>query len=220
VADELALQPVMSFSSVPTAHAYGRGFELRTFAASQSPGEPRIARDLANAHEPRQHHRGCVACVEIDGGGLLDWVAVYRPPASRSQLNGQAGTEIRRPVLKEVAIGTSAITIGQSPDSDIYIDNLAVSTHHAAFSRWRTARGRRPASVNGIFIDNSRVKKGPSVLRHHCRRQAHHRSRREARCGHIHRTRRSLPQGRRNVCLGLPSAPITCSPVNRGRISR
>ena len=65
-------------------------------------------------------------------------------------------------VLKEVPIGTSAITIGRSPDNDIHIDNLAVSTHHARiFPDGEQLMVEDLESVNGIFVNNSRVKKGP-----------------------------------------------------------
>ena len=34
-------------------------------------------------------------------------------------------------LVKEVPIGTRPVTIGRSPDNDLQIDNLAVSTYHA-----------------------------------------------------------------------------------------
>src|SRR5207245_7141798 len=34
-------------------------------------------------------------------------------------------------VLREVSLGSRAVTIGRAPDNDIPIDNLAVSNYHA-----------------------------------------------------------------------------------------
>jgi pSer/pThr/pTyr-binding forkhead associated (FHA) protein len=63
-------------------------------------------------------------------------------------------------VLKEVALGASAVTIGRAPDNDIHIDNLAVSNHHA---RVYTDEGRLVLedldSLNGTFLNQTRVKR-------------------------------------------------------------
>ena len=53
--------------------------------------------------------------------------------------------------VKEVPIGSRAITIGRSPDNDLPVDNLAVSNHHARVYyegarlvvEWRAALRRR-----------------------------------------------------------------------------
>ncbi len=78
-------------------------------------------------------------------------------------------------VIKEVAVGTQAVIIGRSPDTDIQIDNLAVSTNHAKVF---VEEGRLVVedmnSLNGTFVNNQRVqrtilKTGDSILigKHH-----------------------------------------------------
>ena len=37
-------------------------------------------------------------------------------------------------LVKEVPIGSRPVTIGRSPDNDLPVDNLAVSSHHARIS--------------------------------------------------------------------------------------
>lgn len=63
-------------------------------------------------------------------------------------------------VLKEIALGDRAITIGRGPDNDIHIDNLAVSTHHAKIYK---DAGRviieDLQSLNGTFMNNQRLTK-------------------------------------------------------------
>ncbi len=63
-------------------------------------------------------------------------------------------------VLKEVPIGTRAVTIGRAPDNDIPIDNLAVSNYHA---RVYPEAGRLVledmGSLNGTFLNQQRVER-------------------------------------------------------------
>jgi pSer/pThr/pTyr-binding forkhead associated (FHA) protein len=63
-------------------------------------------------------------------------------------------------VLKEVAIGTKPVVIGRSLDSDIQIDNLAVSHHHA---RIYADQGHLMVedldSANGVFLNSVRITK-------------------------------------------------------------
>jgi len=63
-------------------------------------------------------------------------------------------------VLKEVPISTTPVTIGRALDSDIHIDNQAVSHHHA---RIYAEQGQLMLedldSANGVFLNSSRVKK-------------------------------------------------------------
>jgi pSer/pThr/pTyr-binding forkhead associated (FHA) protein len=64
-------------------------------------------------------------------------------------------------VLREVPISDSPITVGRSPDNDIHIDNLAVSNHHARiFPDGERLMVEDLQSKNGVFVNNSRVKKG------------------------------------------------------------
>ena len=78
-------------------------------------------------------------------------------------------------VLKEIALGNHAVTIGRGPDNDIHVDNLAVSTHHAKIYQ---DAGRVIVedlnSLNGTFMNNQRITKsflktGDKVLvgKHH-----------------------------------------------------
>jgi pSer/pThr/pTyr-binding forkhead associated (FHA) protein len=63
-------------------------------------------------------------------------------------------------ILQEVAIGTKPITIGRSLDSDIQIDNQAVSHHHA---RICTEEDKLTVedlgSANGVVLNGRRVSK-------------------------------------------------------------
>jgi len=63
-------------------------------------------------------------------------------------------------MLKEIALGDRAITVGRGPDNDIHIDNLAVSTHHAKIYK---DAGRviieDLQSLNGTFMNNQRITK-------------------------------------------------------------
>jgi pSer/pThr/pTyr-binding forkhead associated (FHA) protein len=65
-------------------------------------------------------------------------------------------------VLKEVKVGVRPITIGRTPDNDLQIDNLGVSTHHA---RIYPEEGKLVIedldSLNGTFLNNHRVEKSP-----------------------------------------------------------
>ncbi len=68
-------------------------------------------------------------------------------------------------VLKEIPFSGQPLTIGRTPDNDIQIDNLAVSTHHA-----RVEFGQDQLviedlkSLNGTFVNNVRIQNSP--LRH------------------------------------------------------
>lgn len=63
-------------------------------------------------------------------------------------------------VLKEVKVGTRPVTIGRTPDNDLQIDNLGVSTHHA---RVYPEDGKLVIedmdSLNGTFVNNHRIEK-------------------------------------------------------------
>ena len=65
-------------------------------------------------------------------------------------------------ILKEVPIGAKPVTIGRALDSDIQIDNLAVSHHHA---RVYADQGQLMVedldSANGVYLNSNRVKKEP-----------------------------------------------------------
>ena len=63
-------------------------------------------------------------------------------------------------VLKEIQVGTRPITIGRTPDNDLQIDNLGVSTHHAriyAEEGWLVVEDLK--SLNGTFVNNQRIEK-------------------------------------------------------------
>ncbi len=63
-------------------------------------------------------------------------------------------------VIKEVAIGTQPVIVGRSPDTDIQIDNLAVSTNHAKVF---VEEGRLVVedmnSLNGTFVNNQKIQR-------------------------------------------------------------
>jgi predicted component of type VI protein secretion system len=68
-------------------------------------------------------------------------------------------------VLREIPFSGQPLTIGRTPDNDIQIDNLAVSTHHARIQFGADQLEIEDLeSLNGIFVNNQRVQK--SALRH------------------------------------------------------
>jgi pSer/pThr/pTyr-binding forkhead associated (FHA) protein len=68
-------------------------------------------------------------------------------------------------VLREIPFSGQPLTIGRTPDNDIQIDNLAVSTHHAKIEFGADQLMIEDLhSLNGTFVNNQRVQK--SALRH------------------------------------------------------
>jgi predicted component of type VI protein secretion system len=63
-------------------------------------------------------------------------------------------------LVKQVPIGARPVTIGRSPDNDLPVDNLAVSTYHA---RVYYEAGRLVVedleSLNGTFVNDLRVER-------------------------------------------------------------
>ena len=65
-------------------------------------------------------------------------------------------------VLKELAIGVDPATIGRSPQDDIFIDNPAVSFHHArVFSQAGVYYVQDLDSLNGTFLNGNRITQAP-----------------------------------------------------------
>ena len=65
-------------------------------------------------------------------------------------------------VLKEVGIEVNTVTIGRAPKGDIFIDNPAVSFHHArVFSEAGIYYVEDLGSLNGTFLNGARVTKAP-----------------------------------------------------------
>jgi pSer/pThr/pTyr-binding forkhead associated (FHA) protein len=63
-------------------------------------------------------------------------------------------------VLKELPLGNGPIRIGRAPDNDIHIDNLGVSDYHArVFTESERLILEDLDSLNGTFLNNSRVKR-------------------------------------------------------------
>jgi pSer/pThr/pTyr-binding forkhead associated (FHA) protein len=68
-------------------------------------------------------------------------------------------------VLREIPFSGQPLTIGRTPDNDIQIDNLAVSTHHAKIEFGADQLMIEDLnSLNGTFVNHQRVQK--SALRH------------------------------------------------------
>jgi pSer/pThr/pTyr-binding forkhead associated (FHA) protein len=68
-------------------------------------------------------------------------------------------------VLREIPFSGQPVTIGRTPDNDLQIDNLAVSTHHAKIEFGADQlRIEDLNSLNGTFVNNQRVQQ--SQLRH------------------------------------------------------
>lgn len=62
--------------------------------------------------------------------------------------------------LKEVMFAGQPIVIGRTPDNELQIDNLAVSTHHAqVFYEENQLIVEDMASLNGTFVNNQRVQR-------------------------------------------------------------
>jgi pSer/pThr/pTyr-binding forkhead associated (FHA) protein len=65
-------------------------------------------------------------------------------------------------VLRELPIGTEPVSIGRSPQSDIFIDNPAVSFHHAkVFSQAGVYYVQDLTSLNGTFLNGVRISQAP-----------------------------------------------------------
>ncbi|MBI3484633.1 MAG: FHA domain-containing protein [Acidobacteria bacterium] len=68
-------------------------------------------------------------------------------------------------VLREIPFSGQPLTIGRTPDNDIQIDNLAVSTHHAKIEFGADQLMIEDLnSLNGTFVNNQRVQQ--ATLRH------------------------------------------------------
>src|SRR5579872_2020650 len=62
-------------------------------------------------------------------------------------------------VLQEVAVGSSEVSIGRSPDNGLVIDNPAISHYHArVFSEDGRLMLEDFGSLNGTFVNGQRVK--------------------------------------------------------------
>jgi pSer/pThr/pTyr-binding forkhead associated (FHA) protein len=65
-------------------------------------------------------------------------------------------------VLREFPIGTEQVSIGRSPQSDIFIDNPAVSFHHAKiFNQGGVYYVQDLTSLNGTFLNGVRISQAP-----------------------------------------------------------
>lgn len=65
-------------------------------------------------------------------------------------------------VLRELPISTEPVSIGRSPQADIFIDNPAVSFHHArVFSQGGIYYVQDLTSLNGTFLNGVRISQAP-----------------------------------------------------------
>jgi len=63
-------------------------------------------------------------------------------------------------VLKEIKVGSRPISIGRTPDNDLQIDNLAVSSRHAqVYAENNLLMIEDLKSLNGTFLNNQRIEK-------------------------------------------------------------
>src|SRR5579872_5018705 len=65
-------------------------------------------------------------------------------------------------VLKEFAVGGEPATIGRSPQENLFIDNPAVSFHHArVYSQAGVYYVEDLGSLNGTFLNGVRITQAP-----------------------------------------------------------
>jgi len=65
-------------------------------------------------------------------------------------------------ILKDFPVGVNAVTIGRSPQEDIFIDNPAVSFHHARiFSQSGVYYVQDLGSLNGTLLNGVRITQAP-----------------------------------------------------------
>jgi pSer/pThr/pTyr-binding forkhead associated (FHA) protein len=68
-------------------------------------------------------------------------------------------------VLKKIETEKPEVTIGRSPDSDIQIDNLAVSKRHARLIKQKDHYAVEDLnSTNGTFLNDEKITK--AILKH------------------------------------------------------
>src|ERR1700723_3519519 len=73
---------------------------------------------------------------------------------------GKLSLMFEKKLVKEVPVGSRAVSIGRSPDNDIPIDNLAVSNYHArVYFEAGSLVVEDLNSLNGSFLNEIRVER-------------------------------------------------------------
>ena len=73
--------------------------------------------------------------------------------------------KFKKKVLKKIETEKPEIIIGRSPSTDIQIDNLAVSKHHARFVKQKDRYAVEDLnSTNGTFLNDGKITR--AILKH------------------------------------------------------
>jgi pSer/pThr/pTyr-binding forkhead associated (FHA) protein len=132
-------------------------------AESPLPGDPLVPEgaaertstmSLVNVETTADAEVGGEEATERMGLGQADREALAALPAGSALLVVRRGPNAGSRFL----LDSDVTTVGRSPDSDIFLDDVTVSRRHAEFVR--TAQGflvRDVGSLNGTYVDRNRI---------------------------------------------------------------